>query len=155
MKSIIVCAILAVFLRITGQMPFQGTDVAKLYPVEVVSLSQDGKDIQVKTDTEAQGRGESLRLAFADMEQTAKGKIFLETANYLLISENCETLLPALKDYLRPACQVCIYKGDRELKEIGPFLESHPTGVALLDCTLGDVELPTIRSTAGGFQYEK
>lgn len=128
-------------------MPFASTDVAELQPVELIRISQARGRILVETDTGDRGCGSDLAAAFADLKQTASGRVFLETAEYLLISPGMENLLPELTEYLRPACSVCLERGRADLEQATAYLSAHEPELTLLEYRAGlcDIPILTIR----------
>lgn len=127
-----------------GKMPFSGTDVAQLQPVEVIRIQKDGDLIQIETDTGDTGRGIDLGSAFQNLKDSTVGKIFLETADYLLIAKDMVKHLPALAEYLRPACGVCESDGQEDLGTVGSFLQAHEPEITISDCQDGHTELPRL-----------
>ena len=69
-----------VLVAALGWMPFLGTDVARLRPVELISVSREEAQVLVETDTGDSGRGRTLELALEDLHDSTPGEIFLETA---------------------------------------------------------------------------
>lgn len=142
MKKVLMCVLLIGGIGIAGFLPFNGTDVAKLHPVEVLVVNHiDGKYI-IKTDTGMVGIGADADAAIEDLKLTAPGDVFLETANYILVGKECAHISVLFYDYLRPACQVYILDGDGELKKIARYLENHPSEATILSCRQG-VASPT------------
>lgn len=118
-------------------MPFFGADVASLHPVEVIRIWADQNGITVQTDTGSMGRGGSIAHAFEDLENTTSGRIFLETAEFVLINREGTALLPELSGYLRPACGVCVLEGQWLPEQVGRFLDTHRPGYSLQDYRAG------------------
>ena len=117
-----------------GGMPFSGNDVARLKPVEVVQVTSDGDMLVVKTDTGDYGVGSTLDHAFSDMNRTASGLIFLETAEYVLLNPSAARFIPELTSYLRSGCGVCFVVGDADLQATARFFDVKPPQVTLQDC---------------------
>lgn len=130
-------------------MPFRGTDVAELHPVEVVSVRSEKGIVYVDTDTGSSGTGNDLHSAFQDLKATTSGNVFLETADYLLIDEASESLLPELYDLLRPGCRVCRASGKVELAEAATYLRAHKPPISLQDHKAGKRALPVLQSWEG------
>lgn len=107
-------------------------DVAKLEPVQLVFVYKSEDEICVETDTDAIGRGEDLHSAMEDMKQSSPGYIFLDTAEFLLLTEETVSLLPELAGMIRPAAEVCIAASARP-KEVAAHLSVHRPGVTLKD----------------------
>lgn len=124
--------------------PFTGTDVAQLQPVEVLMITADRGDVEITTDTGDLGRGKNLREAFADLQQTSPKKIFMETAEYLLIDRSAESMLPEITEFLRPSCAVCFVEGEMELGMAAAFLNTHAPRLTLQNYRTGDRDLPRL-----------
>ena len=104
------------------------------------------------TDTQSMGHGFSLEMAVADLNATASAEIFLETAEYVLVTEGTRYLLPSLKDYIRPGAKVVLATGPVEAQELTDYLEIQKPEITLLDCMAGGKQLPKLM-TAGERYY--
>lgn len=149
MKRWLCCIAAIILAAILGGMPFGGTDVAKLQPVELIRVSKFRERILVETDTGDRGIGSDLAGAFADLKQTTGGQVFLDTAENLLLSHEAENLLPELTEFLRPACNVCLEQGQVDLEEAATFLSAHEPAMTLLDYQAGERELPVLTIDKG------
>ena len=88
-------------------MPFGKTDVGKLRPVQVLCVAVSASGVEFTTDTGDAGAGATVSEALENMKATSRGTIFLETAEFLLLMDGAESLIPELCDVLRPGCGVC------------------------------------------------
>ncbi len=131
-------------IAVTGLLPFSGTDVAKLQPVEVLILRQNNGLFTISTNDGLSGTGADTESALADLKLTAPGEVFLETANYLLVAPDCLEVVTELYSCLRPACGLYLMEGDGNLEQIGEYLESHPSEITLLSYRQGRAELPRL-----------
>lgn len=104
---------------------FRGQDVGKLRPMEVIALSMDRDSVVLRTDTGDTGKGENVNAAMEELKEGSYGVLFLDTADYLLLDEDAQRLLPELGRYLRPGCGVCLTRGEMDLTEIAQFLSVH------------------------------
>lgn len=130
--------------------PSQDTDIASLQPVELLYVYIEEGWVTVETDTGDLGAGEDLEGAMEDLKATASGEIFLETAQYLLITEPAEGYLPELKQILRPAAQILRAEGEPDLEGAAKYLSVHKSGLALKDWQVG-VELPKLTIKEGRY----
>ena len=139
-KSFLYMLILAAVLV----LPTKSTDVGKLRPVQTVAVYKSGSDYIIETDTEDAGRGESIGAAVKDLQETTPATIYLDTAQYLIVSE--ESLLEELRPYLKEDVRVCAFTGDPPMEQVSKFLAAHAENVTLgnqkngealpvLDCT--------------------
>ena len=140
------------WVAILGAMVFlsrlepSGQNIGTLLPVQVLVVSEaDG--IHLRTDTTDEGFGDTVSEALENMRENATGKVFLDTADYLLISDG--TLLGEIAPYLRPSCQVCLYKGKLDMEKLRDYLKHHNPGVSLKDHNAERMDLPTLRMEEG------
>ncbi|MDO5153925.1 MAG: hypothetical protein Q4D50_11305 [Eubacteriales bacterium] len=121
------------------------TDVGELLPVELLYIYKEESGIWVQTDTGDLGIGADLQSALKDLKETAPGKIFLDTADYLIITKETVDLLPQLWGILRPSTEVCL--GINADTQAAAFLSAHKPGVTLNDIRSGGRFLPTLIRT--------
>lgn len=134
-----------VTLVIVGTVsPFSGTDVGQLQPVQLVKVTAQRGTVEITTDTGDMGRGKTVREAFDDLQQTSSKKIFMETAEYLLIDRAAETILPDITNILRPSCAVCLVEDEMDLTVAAEFLNHHLPELTLLDYCTGKHDLPVL-----------
>lgn len=126
-----------------------GTDIGKLQPVQVVRLSCSQGQVCVETDTGDFGYGENLKAALADMKNAASTEIFLDTADYLIVSPECVDLLPAMMQHLRPSCSVCMEDGKPEMEQVGGYFKQHAPDITLMNYRAGERDLPTLVTRGG------
>ncbi len=131
-------------LALLSKTPFAGSDVALLKPVEVLRVTGEDGQIRVETDTGDFGTGSDLSAAFADLKATTAGDVFLDTADYLILSSDTVPLLPELAEYLRPGCGVCVELGRTDTENAAAFLAAHPLAVTLRDCRAENPKLPLL-----------
>lgn len=128
---------------------FGGRDIGKLQPVQVVLLETVGGKLQLHTDAGAFGRGEDLTKALEDLHKTAEGWVDLDTAEYLLLGEGTEDLLPQLQEHLRPGCCVCQAAGQIDLTKAGSFLQLYRMKRTVAQYRAGEKSLPRLISEEG------
>lgn len=140
-------AVLALLLA-----PAPRTDVGELLPVELLYLYMEEGSLCVETDTGNFGAGPDLDAALADLKATASGTVFLDTADYLVITGQTMAQLPQLWELLRPATQVCLGVGaDAGAAE---FLAAHKPGVTLNDIRSGRRIPPILTRTEERYRLE-
>lgn len=123
---------------------FGGEDVGKLAPVQGVMLTQENGLLHIKTDSGQAGIGVNGTAAVEDMMQTASTRVFLDTAEYLMLEPKTEIWLPQLKEYLRPSCKVCYVIGTVDLREAVKYLQLHQQNVNLAQYEAGNTTLHTL-----------
>lgn len=133
--------------------PKEMKDVSGLIPVELLYINKEAGLIRAETDTGAVGKGRSLEAALKDLEQTAPGRIFLETADYLIITINTANLLPKLAEVVRPATEVCI--GIHVDAEAVSYLNAHRPTVTMKDIRAGATVIPTLVRSEERYRYGK
>lgn len=121
-----------------------GMDVAKLQPVQVVRLTCPGGKVVIETDMGDWGMGETLKDALKDLNATASREVFLDTADYLIVSQDCVDLLPAMMKQLRPSCSVCLGEGELDMAQVGVYLQQHAPEVTLMEYRAGEHQLKTL-----------
>lgn len=132
-----------------------GTDVGKLAPAQVVQIYAEEEKWVVRTDLGNEGKGESLEEAFGDLQLRTPGEVFLDTAEYLLISGEAAGELPVLKRWLKKNCLVCINDGVEDLESAAAYLEAHPPGQRLKDCANGTEICDALQEEDGRFRLIK
>lgn len=126
-KSIIYAALLAAALVV----PVHGEDVGKLLPVELVHVYREGEAFVIATDTETSGTGGTIEAALENLKETTAGIVFLDTADYLLLSEDAACYVHTMKNWLKPTVRVCSAEADMDLKEASVYLSIHKPQVSL------------------------
>lgn len=133
--------------------PARGTDVGRLIPVELVQILRTEQGFLVRTDTENRGFGESLPAAFADLKEQASGEIFLETAEYVLLTEDSRGCARDLPAYFRPGTQIYQAPPLEDLVAAAEYLGQHSVPSPLF--RLGEGErLPHLTEREGGLRLE-
>ena len=127
-----------------------GTELGKLIPVEAVRIASDRGQITMTTDTGNRGKGETLAQAVAALKESAPGTIYLETADYLLLSGEVPT--GDLLTWFRPSAEIC--RGDTDPKQAAEYLHTHNPGHTLRDLRAGKTDLPKLAEGEGGLRLE-
>ena len=131
-----------VLVAALGYMPFHGSDVAALQPVELIRVDYDAGIIKVQTDTGDMGKGETVAAAFADLKSTTAGEVFLDTADFLLLHPNALPFLQELTQILRPACKVCFVQEQVDLEKAAEYLRVKRENVTLQEYRTGKGSVP-------------
>lgn len=136
-----------------GEGLFRGTDVAKLEPVELVGLRQTASGIEVQTDTGSFGLGVTVTDAVENMKDTASGEIFLDTAEYVVLTDLGEHVLAELMTCFRPSCKILFLSGAANPEDLVSFLRSRPQKLTLLDWQLTGKQPPVLISEGGNIRF--
>lgn len=107
--------------------PVEGAEVARLHPVEVVLIYQEGNQVVIATDTGDVGEGDSGISALENLKATTSGTIYLDTAEYLLITEGAEDVAQELRHSLKKSVQVCMADREVDPKAAAEFLPAQIT----------------------------
>lgn len=132
--------------------PFRGSDVGKLRPVELVTMRREANAVVLETDTGDIGRGQNPMAALEDLKRSAPGALFLDTADYFLVTRETENLLPALSDVLRPAVEICVVSEETDLEAAAEYLRAHSPEVTLLAWRTQGKDLPELRTEGGEYR---
>ena len=106
-------------------LPPEGTDVGELLPVELISIYKEADTVIIDTDTGASGTGETILAAILDLKATASGNVFLDTADFLLISDLDDQETEALKGILKPSIRLCETEGRVDPARAVQYLRIH------------------------------
>ena len=129
---------------VLGLVLFKGTDIAKLQPVEVVSLSIQEGQLQIQTDTGNMGIGSTCKQAWEDLQNAATGVVFLDTADYLTVTGDAQPYIEEMWEYLRPSCKICLQIGEGDWESLPAFLRTHEPSTTILQYRSGEKELPIL-----------
>ena len=131
-KAFYIILVAAAFL-----IPRQPQNLELLRPVEVLQISHTGNKIQLETDLGDVGEGETVELALADMKASASGTIYLDTTEFLLVSENAVDLIDRLHPYLKGSVRICV--SEEEAEKNAAYLRAHPPELKLKHCKNGQM----------------
>ena len=111
-----------------------GTDAAKLLPARVLVIEERDGAVRVSSDNGAAGSGETLAAALKQMEQSAEGVLFLDTAEHIVLLQSAGALLPAAaqQPQFRPAAKLYLARlPELHAAEAVEFLQAHPGTLTL------------------------
>ena len=121
MKKILYLLILgALFLA-----PVERLDVAKLLPIRAVALYMQGERVVLETDTAHMGSGVDAMHALESLKKNTPAVIYLDTAEYLLVSEAAQAYVEQLRGMLKPSVKVCICDAAGKVKIVAEYLDVH------------------------------
>ncbi len=128
--------------------PFRGTDIGKLRPAQWVYLSRREDTVLLETDTGDRGEGADVLSALEDLCRSAPGELFLETADYALVSREALEDLPQLRSVLRSGVEVCLAEGEPD-ETTAAYLQTHSPGLTLRGFFSGEDKLPVLVTEEG------
>lgn len=143
MKRIIIYVLI---LGVLLFVPLHGNDVGKLRPVEVVLLYRQGESVVIQTDTGDVGIGIDVDQALQNLKDTTPGYIYLDTAEYLLMTEQTQQDAEALREVFHKSLQLCLAEPGVDLELTARFLPAHGPFPKLKDWNPGD-KLPFLTIT--------
>ena len=118
MRAILyICILALLFLA-----PVERLDVAKLEPVQTVAVRIESQRVVIETDTKNRGQGRTLQEAVQDLKENTPGVIYLDTAQYLLLTEDAVKYDRELKNYMRLSVKVSIWDGDGSVETAAKYL---------------------------------
>lgn len=145
MKRWLACgAVLLVAVLLMKNENGPGVNIAKLEPAQVISAESKAGGVLLRTDVGHFGWGKDLAAAIGDMEASASGLVFLDTAEYLLVCPGAEKWVPELSKILRSSCRICLADDETDLRMAAEYLSAHPPGYTLSDWRKGNTELPVL-----------
>ena len=142
------------FLGAVMAAPVKPLEVAKLRPVQVVSIYKEGANVVIETDTQDKGIGATATLALQNMEDTSDGIIYLDTAEYLLFTSDAEDAVEELRQRFRRSVQLCVEDRAVSLENAAKFLGSHGTLPKLKNWKNGD-PLPVLSGSKESYIFLK
>ena len=128
MKRILFYILLLAFVLV---VPVERVDIATLRPVQTVAVTFANKECCIVTDTGNLGVGENALSALEDLKRTTPGIIYLDTADYLLVSEGAQEQAQMLRSYMSDSVRVYQLLGTPDLEEVSAYLQIHDGGVRL------------------------
>ena len=105
--------------------PVERLDVAKLEPVQTVAVSVEGGQVVLRTDTGNVGRGADGHQALEDLRENTPGVIYLDTAQYLLVTEKALNQMESLQGYFRSSVQLSLWDGQGDVETAAKYLSVH------------------------------
>lgn len=106
-------------------LPMRGTDIGKLRPVGLIQLYKEDGTVFLVTDTGDSGQGKTVDEAFENLEESTSGVIFLDTADYLLLSRTATNEVKGLAQYLKPSVRVCMAEKEIDPVQAAEYLAVH------------------------------
>lgn len=117
--------IYAAILLSLSVAPLHRLDVANLLPIRAVAIYMEDKDVVLETDTGNLGRGENVTEALENLKKETPAVVYLDTAEFLLVSENTVPLVDELTQHIKPSVKVCVCEAEGRVKEAAEYLEVH------------------------------
>ena len=103
-------------------VPLNRVNIADLLPVEGVALYIDSGQATLETDMGNIGTGETVEEALAALKENTPAIIYLDTAEYLLVSTDALDQVESLRPYLKPSIKVCVCQAAGRVKNAVQYL---------------------------------
>ena len=112
-------------------VPLQRVEIASLKPIQAVWMYRENGNVILETDTDDKGSGATVADALVDMKNVSPGIVYLDTAQYLFISETAIEDVRAVQPHLKNSVRLCIWSGQGELKSAVEYADSHEIGIKI------------------------
>lgn len=106
-------------------VPLNRVNVADLLPIEAVAVYMDGGEVVLETDTEHKGSGENAEKALGALKENTPAVVYLDTAEYLLVSPDAVGQVESLRPHLKSSVKVCVCQAAGRVKDMAKYLEIH------------------------------
>ncbi len=142
MKAVLYGIILVLVLL----APVKKEDIGDLEPIQAVWLYIEDDHIALKTDTDDYGAGQTVEDAIHAMKENSEGVVYLDTAQFLLVSENALPYMTQLTKALKDSVKICLWEGN-DVKSVARYMQSHDVGYKMKELNRGK-QLQTIPQIA-------
>jgi len=144
MKMMALLLALTAVLAMFGLTPFQGEDISRLKPVEllVVAPAEDG--ISLRTEGGIAAWGKDLPSAMEQLKAAAPGKLFLATVDHVVLTGQRFSPEELLSCGLRPGAAVYLSPAVEDVDALKKYLGSKEGGVTLGKLREEDADVPTL-----------
>lgn len=135
MKQMAFWLIFAAVVCALGLWPSKAHDAAELLPAQLLLVDASQGEITVSADCGVSGTGARFDEALTDMERRAAGVLFLDTAEYVVLTRRAWYLLPQIapNEALRPSARLVQSEGTVLEGEALAFLQAHEPKLTLAD----------------------
>ncbi len=130
--------------------PVEGANVGQLHPVEAVMVTREDRQIVLTTDTGDVGQGTDGLSALENLKATTAGTIYLDTAEYLLLTQGTEDVAQQLRSALKKSVRVCMAEENVDPVTAAKFLDAHSDLPCLKSWKTGD-KLPILQAIGERF----
>ena len=145
--------IYAAVIAALGFSPLRGMDISELSPVQTVWLSEEKGQVYLQTDAGDFGVGADIEEALSDLNKSATGVVFLETADYLIIEAGREDLLAQANEVFRPGCMACTAEKKPDLQKATAYLRIHEPSATLRQWCVEKNKLQQLLENNGRFSW--
>ena len=107
-------------------VPVQRVEVAKLLPVRAISLYSNDSFLVIETDSGYRGKGPDIGRAIEDLRTNTPYIVYLDTAQYLFVSEDVTDCLPQFRSVLKGSVRVSVGEPPADISLAAQYLDVHP-----------------------------
>ena len=132
----------------------QGVDTGELIPAELIYIYKEQNQIVAETDTGEYGKGITLQKAVEDLQETAFGVVFLDTVDYILVTEETKDLTAELESEFRLSTNIIMATGPMDTVKVSRFLAIHNPEVTLRDYLVDREKLPKCMKAGDRYYIE-
>ena len=111
--------------------PLENLDIAELLPVESVAIYTESDQVVLQTNTENTGRGVTVSSALENLKAVTPAVVYLDTAKYLLVSEDATAYVDDLRQYLKSSVEVAVCDAKNMVKDAARYFGTHGGTVEL------------------------
>lgn len=135
-------------------LPQRGTELGKLLPVETLFIEKEAGEYVLSADAGGTARGKSLKAAVENLQRSAPGEIFLDTADYVLLTRETMDCIGELSAFVCPGTQVYVAEQGVCFEKIGDFLRTHGPEAPLYRVKKGEIEIPILCAEEEKWYFE-
>lgn len=106
-------------------VPLERANVAKLLPIEAVAVYMEDEQIVLETDAGYKGTGNTALEALTALKKHTPKVVYLDTAEYLLVSGEATGEVQQLRPYLKSSVRVCVCEAGGRVKDAAEYLRVH------------------------------
>ena len=112
-------------------VPLNRIEIADLEPIQAVWMYTENGNIVLETDTDDMGVGVTVEIALSDMKNRSSGVVYLDTAQYLFVSETVLGEIYAIEPYIKQSVHLCKWGGQGSIEEAVKYAKSHNVGLKI------------------------
>ena len=106
-------------------IPKQPVELGKLIPVELILIEKQMGEYWIHTDTGNGGTGLDVQSAIRELQETASGDLFLDTARFLVVTEGAADAVGEISAQLKPKTYLCMADEGIDPEQAAEYLRTH------------------------------
>ena len=132
----------------------QGTELGKLNPAGLIYIYKEADQFVVRTDTKEMGKGVSVETALEDLRASSGAEVFLDTVDYILVTEDTKSCVPELEKQFRLSSNIVLATGQIDAVQAADFLAIHNPELTLLDYVTTGKSIPKLMMAGERYYLE-